>query len=155
MIAADCTLIAQFFLTTPETELARQIALLDADWLVPPLWRSELRSVLRKYLLRKDLSVEQSAQIMSAAEVMLANGESAVSSADVLRFVASSGCSAYDAEYISIASAFSIPLITGDKRLRERFPGIAVSAAEFLSKGQRRAGPLGPATDVDARLRRP
>lgn len=134
MIAADCTLIAQFFLTTPETELARQIAIMDADWIVPPLWRSELRSVLRKYLLRKDLSVDQCAQIMSAAEAMLDNGETAVSSADVMALIASSGCSAYDAEYISIARAFSVPLITGDRRLRERFPGLAVSAAEFISR---------------------
>lgn len=132
MIASDCTLIAQFFLTTPDTELAREIALLDADWLVPPLWRSELRSVLRKYLLRKDLSVEQSIEVMSAAEAMLEGGEVAVSSAEVMAIVASSGCSAYDAEYISIARSFGVPLVTADKRLRERFPGLAMSAAEFL-----------------------
>ncbi len=133
MIAADCTLIAQFFLTTPETELARQIAVMDADWLVPPLWRSELRSVLRKYLLRKDLSVDQCVQIMLVADAMLANSETAVSSADVMALVATTGCSAYDAEYVSLARSFAIPLITADKRLRERFPGIAVSAAEFLA----------------------
>ncbi len=133
MIAADCTLIAQFFLTTPETELAREIAIMDADWVVPPLWRSELRSVLRKYLLRKALSVEQCVQIMSVADAMLANSETEVSSADVMALVASTGCSAHDAEYVSLALSFTIPLVTADRRLRDRFPGIAVSAAAFLS----------------------
>ena len=133
MIASDCTLIAQFFLEAPDTERARQIALLDSDWLVPPLWRSELRSVLRKYLLRKDVTLEQSVRIMSAAESMLEPGEVVLSSADVMAVVASSGCSAYDAEYVSIARSFGVPLITADRRLRDQFPGVAVSAAEFLA----------------------
>ncbi len=133
MIASDCTLIAQFFLTTPETELARQIAIADDTWLVPPLWRSELRSVLSKYLLHKDLSAAECVQVMSAAESMLSDGETQVSSADVMHIVAASDCSAYDAEYILVARSFSVPLVTSDKRLRGRFPNIAVSPAEFLS----------------------
>lgn len=133
MIVADCTLIAQFFLTTPETELARQIVIADGTWLAPPLWRSELRSVLSKYLLRKDLSAAQCVQVMSAAEGMLIDGETQVSTADVMNIVAASGCSAYDAEYVSVARAFSIPLVTSDRRLRERFPKVAVSPAQFLS----------------------
>lgn len=134
MIVADCTLIAQLFLTAPDTELARQVALRDADWLVPPLWRSELRSVLRKYLLRGNITIDECLDVMSAAEAMIGNGETEVSSADVLSIVASSGCSAYDAEYISIARLGGIPLVTSDRALRQRFPGIAVSAADFLSR---------------------
>ncbi|MEP6508333.1 MAG: type II toxin-antitoxin system VapC family toxin [Gemmatimonadales bacterium] len=133
MIVADCTLIAQFFLTTPETGFARQIAIADGTWLAPPLWRSELRSVLSKYLLHKDLSATQYVQVMSAAETMLSEGETQVSTADVMNIVAASGCSAYDAEYVSVARSFSIPLVTSDKRLRARFPKIAVSPAEFLT----------------------
>ncbi len=63
MIAADCTLIAQLFLTTPETELAQRVALADDVWLVPPLWRSEFRSVLRKYLLGQELSIEHCIEV--------------------------------------------------------------------------------------------
>lgn len=137
MIATDCTLIAQFFLTTPETELARQIALVDTTWLIPPLWRSELRSVLRKYLLHDDLSVEHCIKAMSAAEEMLSDGETEVLSADVMRIIQSSGCSAYDAEYVAIAQAFAVPLITSDKRLRGRFPNVALGPAEFLSAGSK------------------
>lgn len=133
MIISDCTLIAQFFLNTPETELARQIAMNENTWLVPPLWRSEFRSVLRKYLLSDELSVEHCIDATVAAEAMLSGGEMQVSSADVMTLVAATGCSAYDAEYVSLAKSFSIPLVTSDRRLRERFPGVAVSPAEFLA----------------------
>ncbi len=133
MIASDCTLIAQFFLNTPETELARRIAMKDDTWLVPPLWRSEFRSVLRKFLLNKELSVEHCIDATIAAEEMLSGGEVQVSSADVMTLVAETGCSAYDAEYVSLATSFSIPLVTSDRRLRERFPGVALSPAEFLT----------------------
>lgn len=133
MIVSDCTLIVQFFLTTPETELARRIAMADDVWLVPPLWRSELRSVLRKYLLRDELTVERCIDVTFAAEARLSGGETQVSSAAVMNLVATSRCSAYDAEYISLAQSFSIPLVTSDRRLCESFPTVAVSPAEFLS----------------------
>ncbi len=133
MIASDCTLIAQFFLTTPETELARRVALADDVWLVPPLWRSEFRSVLRKYLLRQELSVERCIEVTFAAESRLFGGETQVSSADVMNLVATSRCSAYDAEYVSLAQSFSVPLVTSDRRLHEIFPSVAVSPAEFQS----------------------
>ncbi len=133
MIASDCTLIAQFFLTTPETDLARRVAMADDAWLVPPLWRSEFRSVLRKYLLRGELSVERCIEITFAAEARLSEGETQVSSAEVIKLVAASGCSAYDAEYISLARSFSVPLVTSDRRLCASFPAVAISPADFLS----------------------
>lgn len=133
MIASDCTLIAQFFLSTPETDLARRIAIADGVWLVPPLWSSELRSVLRKYLLRQELSVEDCIEVSGAAESMLSRGETGVSSADVMNLVATTRCSAYDAEYVSLAKAFSVPLVTSDRKLHKLFPSVAVSPADFLS----------------------
>ncbi len=105
----------------------------EDTWLVPPLWRSEFRSVLRKYLLNKELSVELCIDATMAAEEMLSGGEMQVSSADVMTIVAATGCSAYDAEYVSLAKSFSVPLVTSDRRLRERFPDVAVSPAEFLA----------------------
>lgn len=133
MIAADCTLIAQFFLTTPETELSRQVAAADNVWLVPPLWRSELRSVLRKYLLRNEVSLEHCIEVTFTAEAMLSASEVHVSSADVMNLVATSSCSAYDAEYIALAKSFAVPIVTSDRRLCKLFPAVAVSPAEFLS----------------------
>jgi len=105
----------------------------DDVWLVPPLWRSEFRSVLRKYLLNQELSVDRCIDVTHAAERMLSGGETEVSSADVMNLVATTGCSAYDAEYVAVAKSFSVPLVTSDRRLCEKFPAVAVSPVEFLS----------------------
>ena len=133
MIAADCTLISQLFLTTPETELAQQVMLADDVWLVPPLWRSEFRSVLRKYLLNRDLTVDQCIEITSVVEPRMSAGETMVSSAEVMSLVESTRCSAYDAEYVSLAQSLSVPLVTSDTRLQRIFPSVAISPVRFLS----------------------
>ena len=133
MIAADCTLIAQLFLTTPETQLAQGVMLADDVWLVPPLWRSEFRSVLGKYLLHRDLSLEQCIEITSVAEPRMSAGETAVSSLAVMSLVAATRCSAYDAEYVSLAQSLSVPLVTSDRSLQKMFPSVAVSPVRFLS----------------------
>lgn len=132
MIAADCTLIAQLFLTTPETELAQEVMLADDVWAVPLLWRSEFRSVLRKYFLNHDLSLEQCLEITSVAEHRMSVGETTVSSIAVMSLVESTGCSAYDAEYVSLAQSLSVALVTSDRRLHKMFPSVAVSPARFL-----------------------
>lgn len=132
MIAADCTLIAQLFLTTSESVLASRVAAADDAWIVPPLWRSEFRSVLGKYLLDGQLSVDKCVQAAAVAESHFARSEVAVSTADVMLIVEQTQCSAYDAEYVSLALAFSVPLVTSDKKLRAAFPSIAISPAEFL-----------------------
>lgn len=68
-----------------------------------------------------------------SAESRLRPTETSVLSADVMTLVATSRCSSYDAEYVSLAQSFSVPLVTSDKRLREIFPGVAISPAEFLA----------------------
>lgn len=134
MIAADCTLIAQLFLTTPESQLASRIAAAEGVWIVPPLWRSEFRSVLRKYLLDGQLSVEKCLKAAAVAESYFSSSEVAVSSADVMLIVEQTRCSAYDAEYVSLAMAFTVPLVTSDKKLQAAFPSVAISPANFLSQ---------------------
>ncbi len=133
MIVTDCTFITQFFLATPDTDLVRSIAQVEDAWLVPPLWRSEFRSVLRKYVLASKLTLADSLEIIRLAETRLSKSEVEVSSSDVMDLVASSRCSAYDAEYLSLAKTFSVPLVTSDKRLCEAFPPLAISPAGFLS----------------------
>lgn len=136
MIAADCTLITQLFLTTPESALASRVAATDDAWIVPPLWRSEFRSVLRKYLLDGQLSVDKCVRAAAVAESHFASSEVAVSTADVMLIVKQTRCSAYDAEYVSLALAFSVPLVTSDKKLQAAFPSVAISPAEFLSQSE-------------------
>ena len=119
MIVADCTLIAQLVIDTESTELAEQIYAVDPEWIVPPLWRSELRNVLRMYVIEAKMPMASALSRMSLAEDRFGGSEHAVVSSDVLAIATKARCSAYDAEYISLAKEFAIPLVTSDRRLRE------------------------------------
>lgn len=61
--------------------------------------------------------MERCIEVTLAAESRMFGGETEVSSADVMNLVATTRCSAYDAEYVSLAQAFSVPLVTSDRRL--------------------------------------
>jgi predicted nucleic acid-binding protein len=133
MIVADCTLIAQLVIHTSETERAEQIYGADPEWIVPPLWRSELRNVLRMHVVEAGMPLHSALERMSIAEERFAAAEHPVASRDVLAVATKSRCSAYDAEYLSLARELSVPLVTSDRRLRNLFPRVAISPAAFLS----------------------
>lgn len=134
MIVADCTLIAQLVIETESTEMAEKVYAIDPEWIVPPLWRSELRNVLRMYVIEAKMPIASAVARMSIAEERFGAAEHAVVSSEVLSIAAKSRCSAYDAEYLALAKEFGIPLVTSDRRLRDLFPRVAFSPAEFISK---------------------
>lgn len=49
----------------------------------------------------------------------------------ILDFVSQSNCSAYDCEFVALAAAMNIPLVTGDQRILGGFPAIAVRMADL------------------------
>lgn len=53
------------------------------------------------------------------------------SSPRVLDLARESGCSAYDCEFVALAEALGVPLVTSDGEVLRKFPGIAVSMEEF------------------------
>lgn len=133
MIVADCTLLAHLFIQNEHTGAAEAVLRRDPAWTVPPLWRSEMRSVLHKYLLAGLVELPAAVAVMDEAESVLAGGEREVPSADVLALVASTRCSAYDAEYVALATTLGVALVTSDRAMLERFADIAVSPERFAS----------------------
>ena len=69
---------------------------------------------------------------MKAAEAALLDCEREVDSMRVLDFVSQSDCSAYDCEFIALAAAMNIPLVTEDQRILIGFPDIAVPMADLV-----------------------
>jgi predicted nucleic acid-binding protein len=49
-----------------------------------------------------------------------------------LQLAAHSGCSAYDCEFVSLAQSLRVKLITGDKKLLQVFPEVAMTATQYL-----------------------
>lgn len=133
MIVADCTLITQLVLRTEHVRPAEQLS--TVPWIVPPLWRSELRNVCRKYILAGAFSLVEAQAAMRLAEERLDGSERQPSSDRVLAIVAATRCSAYDAEYVVLALTFGVPLVTSDVKLQRLFPEFAISPATAVGGG--------------------
>ncbi|MEX1186560.1 MAG: type II toxin-antitoxin system VapC family toxin [Gemmatimonadaceae bacterium] len=131
MIVADCTLITQLFLRTEHARAAERLS--AVAWIVPPLWRSELRNVCRKYILAGLVSLVEAQAAMRLAEERLEATERRPSSDRVLATVATTRCSAYDAEYVVLALTFGVPLVTSDVKLQRLFPEFAISPATAVA----------------------
>ncbi|MFM2344121.1 MAG: hypothetical protein RLZZ210_731 [Pseudomonadota bacterium] len=131
-IVVDTNIIAYLYLQNNYTKLAENLLIKNAEWHVPILWKSEIRSVLIKYLRGNFLSFEEVINIQKDAEKLVFGKEYEVDSYSVLELVKNSTCSSYDCEFIALAKNLNTKLITMDKKLLSEFRNFAVSLEEFL-----------------------
>ena len=134
MIVVDTNVIHYCWVRGVHTEVAQAVRQEDPDWHAPILWRSELRNVLTAYLRRESLSREQIVEILDAADRALAGSEHIIADELVLDVVAGSTLTAYDAEFVALASALSVPLVTADKTVLKAFRNRALTMEAFVSR---------------------
>lgn len=133
MIVVDTNVVAYLLIDGDQTLAAERVLNKDPYWIAPLLWRSEMRNILTLYV-RRSITLPQDAKfIMSKAEMMFVDREYKVNSDKVLDLAFSSGCTAYDCEFVSIAELLDIPLVTSDKKLLAAFPNIAESMEAFVA----------------------
>ncbi len=132
MIVADTNTIAYLYLPTEQTDEVVLLLHKDAHWVAPLLWRSEFRNVLAFYVRKNIIDLNTAIAMQSQAEQQFADHEYTVNSMDVLTLAAKTGCSAYDCEFVSLAQSLDLKLITGDKKLIQTFPDIAMTAGDYL-----------------------
>jgi predicted nucleic acid-binding protein len=78
---------------------------------------------------RSTLTFEQARELQAEAEALLAGNEHEIDSGRVLEFVRDSDCSAYDCEFVALATHLNTKLVTMDAKLLKAFPKYAVSLA--------------------------
>jgi predicted nucleic acid-binding protein len=127
MIVVDTNVVAYLLLPGPQTAAAEALLESQPTWAAPPLWRSEWRTVLCGYLRRGSLSREQVIALQLQAETLVIGHEEPVQSEAVLQLAASSGCSAYDCEFVVAAQQLDAPLVTADCALLKAFPALTRS----------------------------
>ena len=127
MIVVDTNVVAYLLLPGPQTAAAEALLEAQPTWAAPPLWRSEWRNVLCGYLRRGSLSLEQVIALQEQAETLVIGHEEPVQSEAVLRLAASSGCSAYDCEFVAAAQQLDAPLVTAERALLKAFPSLTRS----------------------------
>jgi predicted nucleic acid-binding protein len=94
MIVTDANLLAYLVMPGERTEEAEAVLAKDPTWVAPALWRSELRSVVHKYIMRGDLTVARAVALLGQADEVLGGREGDVDSQEVLD-LASHWCSAH------------------------------------------------------------
>jgi predicted nucleic acid-binding protein len=135
MIVVDTNIIVYLYIHGEHSTQTEALLSQDAAWAVPGLWRSEFRNVLALYLRKKLLTLEDALEIIGQAEFLLQDHEYQVSSAKVMQLVAASACSAYDCEFVALAQALKLPLVTVDKKLTREFPATAYTLDAYLHGG--------------------
>ena len=133
MIVVDTNVVAYLHLPGRYTAEARAALARDAAWAAPLLWRSELRNVLATYLRQGHLTLAHAMEVQGAAEALLAGREYAVESARVLELAVASRRSAYDCEFVALAQALGLPLVTSDRQVVARFPETAIGLLRYAS----------------------
>ena len=131
MIVVDTDVIAAFWLPTERTKYAVQLRRRESNWIAPILWRSEFRSVLRKYLVQGQLTLAECLWVSDRAEGMLRGREYGVKTPDVMKLVQRTGHSSYDCEFVALALAKGIKLVTGDHKLCRLFPDTAIALDSY------------------------
>lgn len=131
MIVVDTSVISHLFLTGEYTAEAERVRALDPEWIAPWIWLSEFRNVLRKYMQAGLLSIDDVLLIVNEAEHLMVDRSFSVPSADVLRLVNETGCTAYDGEFVALAQSLRLPLVTLDRELLRLFPDRAIHPADF------------------------
>jgi predicted nucleic acid-binding protein len=137
MIVVDANIIAYSLFGSPRTAAALSVRDRDPHWLVPPLWRSELLSILAVYARRYTLSFPECLTIWERAVRALASNECDPDARMVLELAVTRAISAYDAQYIALALMYAVPCVTEDRELLHKFPDIALSMEAFLAHGGR------------------
>jgi len=131
MIVVDTNIITYFYLETDLSTLADNLYQKESDWVVPMLWRSEFRNVIATFIKREFISLNDGIQILELSEALFADKEYEINSVQVLNLACTSGCSAYDCEFVSLAENLNIPLVTMDKQVLKAFPSLAISLRNY------------------------
>ena len=132
-VVVDTNVVAYYWLPGSRTEDAIELRKKADAWFVPQLWRSEFRNVLASYIRAGNLNADQARAVVRAAESEMVEFEREVDSVDVLNLVERSDCSAYDCEFVALAMAKGVLLITEDAGILRDFPNVAANMAAFGS----------------------
>jgi len=133
MIVVDVNVLIYLYVVGQRTRQAEAVLARDPVWTVPLLWRSEFRNTLAGLVRRRALALEDALQIVNEAERSMSGHEYSVVSHEVVRLAATSGCSAYDCEYVVLARDLGTSLVTADRQLLRAFPSIAVAPDVFVA----------------------
>ena len=132
MIVADTSLIAALLLSTPVTGVAEAVLERDPEWTAPDLWRYEFKNVLATQVRVLGLPLDQAVALFEKAGEVILEPEAEVEPGAILRLAHGRKLSAYDAEFLGLALALGVKIVTLDSGILKAAPGVAVAPDVFV-----------------------
>lgn len=134
MIVGDTNLLIYLSVESEFTALARRVNAADPEWIFPPVARSEVANVLTTLVREKWISKSAACATLERVEPRLLARSRDVSMRDAMAVALAHHVSAYDAQFVVLARALGVLLVTADTRLQRQFPGLAISMQEFVDR---------------------
>lgn len=132
MIVVDTNVIAYFFILGDKTPRARALWEMDSQWCVPALWSHEFLNVLAAYARNGSAPLQDVQRLLSSA-IEFITREYEVDRLKTLEIAVDNNISANDAQFVCLAEALDVSLVTEDKGLVLLFPGLAKSLSTMIS----------------------
>jgi len=133
MIVVDTCIIVYLFNESDFTLQASHILDIDSEWIFPPIWREEYANVIVK--MAKSQNVSEAAVLNHFQKTIdqLEPNERSIDIIDAIKTAFKMNISVYDAHFVSLAKEMEAILITEDRELIKKCPGIAISMKEFVN----------------------
>jgi predicted nucleic acid-binding protein len=136
VIVIDTNVLVYYFIEGEKTRLAHKVFAHDPEWIVPLLWRHEFVNVLATFVRTGALALDVAQSVWRNAREALHPYEASVEPDEIIPFAVRNNISAYDAEFLVLATSRNISCVTEDQGLQEKCPHIAVSMGGFLGRAQ-------------------
>jgi predicted nucleic acid-binding protein len=136
MIVVDTNILVYHGLRQGGPELtkdAEKVLSRGTRILVPSLWRHEFANVLARYVDIGRMDLQDAIDAWFAALAFTHNSEAPVEMPRALEFAHRLGLSAYDAQFVALADAAGVVLVTEDRKLRQAAGRLAMTMKEYLS----------------------
>ena len=126
MIVVDTNVMVYLLAGGPRGAAAADLLRRDPDWAAPPILLSEFRNVLAGSVRRELVTEEDALTMLDDANAILGGRVVTVTGSEVLQVALHRGLTAYDAEFVVLAQALDVPLVTADRAIVTGAPEVAV-----------------------------
>ena len=130
MIVVDATVVPFLFLEGELTKAVRDLHALDPGWVTPPILNHEILHLLAR--LGVNEGNESMERLWREIRGVLSACQQVPDPVRSLRLGIEHGLSGYEAQYLCLAEALHLPLITEEVRLQELFPRRAFGVVDYL-----------------------
>lgn len=131
MIVVDTNVVVGLLVDGEVTPRASRVLAFDDQWSAPPILPIEFRNALLRYVRRGDITSEQAKTMHSDALMLLGDRISGLPGDAVLDTALECGLTAYDAEFVALARALGVGLVTMDAAILRGAPDVAVPLEAF------------------------